>query len=261
MAFAQRSFVVASGFGLASILSVIVLGDESGYTDGKVQKVKLAVIEAEWETETPPASFTVFGLPNQEKRETEYAVKIPWLLGLIATRSYDEPVIGLKDILKENKQRIRNGMIAYHWLQQLRNGTDDEPTREKFRRYLPDLGYGLLLKRYTPNVIDATEEQIEMATNDTIPNVAFLFWTFRVMVACGFVMLFIFVAAFYVCSSQKILQVHWLHRLALISIPLPWIASESGWVVAEYGRQPWSIAEILPTFFKRIEPFGGGTLF
>src|SRR5213593_3263683 len=60
--FALRSFAVAAGFGLASALSVIVLGDESGYTTGLVQQVKLAAIEAEWDTQKPPASFMVFGI-------------------------------------------------------------------------------------------------------------------------------------------------------------------------------------------------------
>jgi cytochrome d ubiquinol oxidase subunit I len=67
--FAVRSFAVAAGFGLASVLSVIVLGDESGYTTGDVQKVKLAAIEAEWETAKPPASFTAFGFPDQRRRK------------------------------------------------------------------------------------------------------------------------------------------------------------------------------------------------
>ena len=66
--FALRSFAVAAGFGLASTLSVIVLGDESGYTIGESQKVKMAAIEAEWETQEAPASITLFGIPNQEEQ-------------------------------------------------------------------------------------------------------------------------------------------------------------------------------------------------
>src|SRR6476660_1621582 len=93
VAFALRSFAVAAGFGLASTLSVIVLGDESGYTTGEVNKVKLAAIEAEWETEPAPAGITLVGLPNNETEHTDYAVKIPYVLGLIATRSADKTVI------------------------------------------------------------------------------------------------------------------------------------------------------------------------
>lgn len=75
--FALRSFAIASGFGLAAILSVIVLGDESGYRSGEVQKVKLAAIEAEWETEPAPASFTLFGLPDQVTRPLTGPSKFP----------------------------------------------------------------------------------------------------------------------------------------------------------------------------------------
>ncbi len=120
--FAIRSFAVASGFGLASALSVIVLGDESGYSTGEVQKVKLAAIEAEWETEKPPASFTVFGFPDQEAEKTHFAIKVPWLMGLIATRSFDTPVAGIKDLKHEHETRIRNGMLAYAALQRVRGG-------------------------------------------------------------------------------------------------------------------------------------------
>ncbi len=80
VAFARRSFAIAASFGMASILSVIVLGDESGYELGDVQKVKLAAIEAEWHTEPAPAAFTLFGLPNQDKMHTDFAVKIPYVM-------------------------------------------------------------------------------------------------------------------------------------------------------------------------------------
>ncbi|MCX7085567.1 MAG: cytochrome ubiquinol oxidase subunit I [Methylococcales bacterium] len=248
-AFAQRSYTIAAGFGLAAILSVIVLGDESGYTDGEVQKAKLAAIEAEWHTEPAPAAFTAIGIPDQDAMETHYAVQIPWVLGLIGTRSIDTPITGLTEILEKNRQRIRNGMKAYSSLQTLRAGQRDEATVAEFNLNKADLGYGLLLKRYTDKVVDATEEQIELATKYSIPRVVPLFWTFRVMVACGFIMLGIFVLAVIASSIRKCRQ-NWLLRASLYMMPLPWIACESGWFVAEFGRQPWTIAEILPTFLS-----------
>lgn len=248
-AFAQRSFTIAAGFGLAASLSVIVLGDESGYTSGEVQKVKLAAIEAEWNTEEPPAAFTVIGFPDQENMETDFAVKIPWVLGLIGTRSFDEPITGLKDILEKNRQRVRNGIEAYRSLQELRNENQTPAILAAFEQNKADLGYGLLLKRYTEKVVDATPAQIEQAAQDSIPRVAPLFWTFRVMVAIGFVMLTLFALAF-IASSLRVCRQDWLLRFSLYTIPLPWIACEMGWFVAEYGRQPWTIAEMLPTFLS-----------
>jgi len=245
--FARRSFAIAAGFGLASILSVIVLGDESGYEIGDVQKTKLAAIEAEWETQAPPADFILFGIPNEDTMTTDYAVKIPYVLGLIATRSTDEEVIGIKDLMAQHEIRIRNGMNAYALLQTLRSGDFTEADKAAFEEVKVDLGYGLLLKRYTPNVVDASEEQIRQATLDTIPSVAPLFWSFRIMVACGFLMLFIFATSVYFCARRSALSNRWLLKMALWGIPLPWIAAETGWFVAEHGRQPWSIAEVLPT--------------
>jgi cytochrome bd ubiquinol oxidase subunit I len=248
VAFATRSFAIAAGFGLASICSVIVLGDESGYELGDVQKVKLAAIESEWETHEAPAGFTLFGIPDQDQETTHAAVKIPWVMGIIATRSLDQEVTGLKDIMKANENRIRRGMIAYEYLVKLRNGEDSDVNKGFFEEYKNDLGYGLLLKAYTPNVVDATDEQITMAAKNSIPDVAPLFWTFRIMVAAGFAMLIIFVLAFYYCAKRVIEQKRWLLRIALYSIPLPWIAIETGWFIAEFGRQPWAIGEVLPTF-------------
>ncbi len=247
MAFAQRSFAIAAGFGLASILSVIVLGDESGYELGDVQKAKLAAMEAEWETHEAPAPFTLFGIPDQEEQTTHYAIKIPYLLGLIATRSIDEEVTGLKDIIAENEGRIRNGMVAYAALQSLRSGDEREEVKALFEAHKDDMGYGLLLKRYTEAVVDATDEQIKEAARNSIPNVAPIFWVFRLMVVSGFIMLFIFAAAFYFCAKRVVHQKRWLLKTTLYALPLPWIAIEGGWFVAEYGRQPWVIGGILPT--------------
>ncbi len=247
LAFAKRSFAIASAFGLASILSVIVLGDESGYELGDVQKVKLAAIEAEWDTHEPPAAFTLFGFPNEETRTTDYAIKIPFVLGLIATRSIDEPVVGLNDLAAQHETRIRSGMQAYGLLQTLRSGDYTEQDMTAFDGIKKDLGYGLLLKKYTPDVVDATEQQIQQAVDDSIPRIAPLFWSFRIMVASGFLMLFIFAAAFFYCARREAGQKKWLLKMALYGLPLPWIAAETGWFVAEYGRQPWSIGEVLPT--------------
>jgi cytochrome bd ubiquinol oxidase subunit I len=248
LAFARRSFAVAAGFGLASVLSVIVLGDESGYTLGDVQKVKLAAIEAAWETEKAPAPFTVIGFPDEQKMETRGAIDIPWVLGLIATRSTDKQVVGLRDLIVHHEDRIRSGMLAYEHFMKLRAGNDSEEVRTAFNAHKHDLGYALLLTRYTPNVIDATDAQIKQAARDSVPPVAPLFWSFRVMVAAGVWMLFLFAAAFFYCARRTAENKRWLLLSILWSLPLPWIAAETGWFVAEYGRQPWSIGEILPTF-------------
>ncbi|MFH0289818.1 cytochrome ubiquinol oxidase subunit I [Vibrio owensii] len=246
ISFARRSFAVASAFGMAAIVSTLMLGDESGYELGDVQQVKLAAIESEWHTEEAPASFTIFGLPNQETMETDYAIKIPYLMGIIATRSLDEPVMGLRDLMAQNEDRIRDGIQAYGMLEELRAGNDSPENIAQFDEMKKDLGYGLLLKKYTENVTDATESQIKQAAQDTIPQVAPLFWSFRIMVACGVLMFAIIGLSFVQVCRRKLGSSPWLLRATLWAIPLPFIACEAGWFVAEYGRQPWAIGEVLP---------------
>ncbi len=245
--FARRSFAIAAAFGLAASLSVITLGDESGYVMGDVQKTKLAAIEAEWQTQPAPADFTLFGIPDQKNQVTHDAIDIPYVLGLIATRSTDQQITGIKELKVQHEARIRNGMIAYGLLEKLRSGQTDAATKAAFNKVKKDLGYGLLLKKYTPNVTDATEQQIMEAVNDSVPKVAPLFFTFRIMVAFGFWLLLLFALAFWYCAKRTAGKKRWLLKAALFSIPLPWLSSEMGWFVAEYGRQPWSIGEVLPT--------------
>lgn len=157
--------------------------------------------------------------------------------------------------------RIRNGMVAYSLLEELRAGNETPEIRAAFEESKVDLGYGLLLKRYTENVVDATEEQIKAAADDSIPNVAPMFWSFRVMVGAGMIMLFVFAAAFWQSTRHQIEEKKWVLKAALYSLPLPWIAIECGWFVAEYGRQPWTISEVLPTFMSASSLSVGDLLF
>ncbi|MBK5958460.1 cytochrome d terminal oxidase subunit 1 [Rhodoplanes elegans] len=248
VAFAKRSFAVAAGFGLASSLSVIVLGDESGYELGDVQKMKLAAIEAEWHTQPPPASFNVVAITDQDKRENSFEIKLPWALGLIATRSIDKPVLGIDELVAHAETRVRSGAVAYAMLEKLRSGDKGTETRASFDRHKKDLGYGLLLKRYVADPATANEDQIRQAAWDSVPHVPYLFWSFRIMVGLGFLMLGLFAASFYLLARGRLEKNAWLLRVLVWCIPLPWLASETGWFVAEYGRQPWAIGEVLPTF-------------
>jgi cytochrome bd ubiquinol oxidase subunit I len=248
--FAKRSMTVAASFGLASALSVAVLGDESGYEASENQKMKLAAIEATWETEPAPASLTLVGIPDAAAHKTLYALKIPWVLGLIATRSIDARVPGINELVAKYAARIRSGMIAYGALEKLRKDPGDSGARADFNFHVGDLGYALLLKRYTDKVIDATPEQIGKASWDTVPNVFVMFWAFRVMVGLGFLFIAFFAFAFWLSMGRQLDRYRWFLYLAVLILPAPWISAELGWIVAEYGRQPWTIDGVLPTFLS-----------
>ena len=177
---------------------------------------------------------------------TDYAVKIPYALGIVATRSIDEEVTGIKDLIADHRERIVRGKHAIELLKQLRENPTDE-LKTQFDLYKDDLGYGLLLKRIRPDTENATDAEIDQAARHTIPKVAPMFWTFRIMVFLGFYMLILIGLAFFYVSRHEAERHTWVLKALLWSIPVPWIAAEMGWFVAEFGRQPWSIAEILPT--------------
>ena len=245
--FAKRSFRIAAAFGFASICSVIVLGDESGYALGEAQQTKLAAMEAMWETEPAPASFNVIAVPNEAEMKNDFAIHIPWVMGLIGTRSLDKELPGLNQIYALNRERVTVGVEAVKLLEALRKNPQDAALREAFDKVKDDLGFGLLLKKYVASMDDVTPELIDRAARDTLPKVTPLFWTFRIMVALGFAMLALFGLALWYSIKGDFAERRWLLRWALWSLPLPWISCEMGWFVAEYGRQPWTIYGVLPT--------------
>jgi cytochrome d ubiquinol oxidase subunit I len=245
---AKRSMTVAASFGLAAALSVVVLGDESGYTAGENQKMKIAAIEAMWDTEPAPASFTLFGLPDLANRRTDYEVKVPWMLGLIATRSIDKTLPGIKELVSHAEQRIKNGLVAYDALEKLRANPANAAERSRLDSAGADLGYALLLKKIRPDIAKATPDEIVQAAWSTVPAVSPLFWSFRIMVGLGFYFIALFAVAFVLASRRELTKYRGFLWLSLLSLPLPWIAAELGWIVAEVGRQPWVIEGVLPTF-------------
>ena len=266
--FARRSMIVASAFGLLSSLSVVVLGDESGYTVSESQKMKLAAMEGMWETEAAPAGFTVFAIPDSKTGENHYEIKVPWVLGLIATRSTDQPVPGINELLIQAEQRVRNGLVAYDALERLRADRSDAEARQTLAATDKDLGHALLLKKYVVDPRQADDATIARAARDTLPGVGPLFWSFRLMVALGFFFIAFFAVAFWKACKRDFTSTRFL-KLCLWSLPLPWIAAELGWFVAEFGRQPWAVDGMLPTFLassslslpKVLFTLGGFVLF
>src|SRR5690606_32117122 len=246
---ARRSMTVAASFGLAAALSVVVLGDESGYTATEHQKMKIAVIEGMWNTEEAPAPFTLFGIPDQEAQTNHYEVQVPYALGLIATRSFTEELPGILDLVESAEERIADGLLAYEGLQRLRVDKNDVEARELLEAHGENLGYALLLKRYRDDILEANEAEIAQAALDTVPQLAPLFWSFRIMVGLGFYFIAFFAPAFWLSTRRAFERNRWFLHMAVWSLPLPWIASELGWFVAEYGRQPWIIEGVLPTFY------------
>ncbi|WP_127142825.1 cytochrome ubiquinol oxidase subunit I [Pelagibacterium montanilacus] len=244
---AKRSIVVAASFGLAAALSVVVLGDESGYVATEHQKMKIAAMEAMYHTEAAPAGLALVAFPQADGSIWE--IKIPWVLGLITTRSFDTELPGIDDLVIQAGERIRNGLKAYTALETLQADRTNEAARTTIGETWPDLGYALLLKRYRVDIENATDAEVAMAAADTVPDVWPLFWTFRLMVGVGFFFIAFFALAFWKASRGTLDKHKSFLKVAVAVLPLPWIAAEAGWIIAEYGRQPWAIEGVLPTFY------------
>lgn len=245
---AKRSAVVAASFGLASALSVVVLGDESGYVATENQIMKVAAMEAAFHTEPAPAPWTIIAIPGADG-EPVWSLSVPWVGGLITTRSLDKELPGINELVERAQDRIRSGMVAYDALQQIRADGSDAQARAVFEEHWADLGYGLLLKRYREDVQNATDAEIAMAAQDTVPAVWPLFWTFRIMMGLGFFFIGFFALWFYRASRGWIDTNKPLLWLTVFLLPTPWIAIEGGWFIAEFGRQPWVVEGVLPTFY------------
>ena len=200
-----------------------------------------------------PASFAVFGLPDVGARKTHFAIHIPWVMGIIGTRSLDEALPGINELVDEAAAAHRaTGIVAY-----ARAADAAGAIRQRHRRgdafdanNVDDLGYALLLKR---EMADPAQRHAaptsQRAAASTIPNVPVLFWSFRIDGRLRLLR-----------SSRCSPGRSGSHRSArsrrqpLVSCESRCTAcrcrgwrSELGWIVAEYGRQPWAIDGVLPT--------------
>jgi cytochrome d ubiquinol oxidase subunit I len=189
----------------------------------------------------------LFAIPDVASQVNRLEVKIPWVLGLIATRSFDQPVEGILNLVAKNEEKIKDGLIAYDAIQRLGKDRSDSAARQLVTTHAGNLGYALLLKRYVDDPRKADDATIARAAADTVPNVTTIFWSFRVMVVLGFYFIVLMATTFWTVSKRDFGRRGLLTAL-LWSWPLPWVAIELGWIVAEYGRQPWAIDSVLPTF-------------
>ncbi len=255
--FAKRSFAIAAGFGLVTSIMLAYVGDANGVAVFKNQPEKLAAIEAEWTTQAAPASFNLIAWPDQAKQHNDFAVQIPGVLGLIVTHSKNQQIPGLQELANQNEVKVRDGMKALTALDQIRQGNNNPAVINTFNQYQSDLGYGMLLEQITPDVAHATDAQIHQAAQNTIPQVFWVFWLFRVMIGVGVLMLLMFVVSFGISVFNKAQAPRWIYRWALYSIPLPIIACLCGWFVTENGRQPWTIYGVLPTNLSSSSLYSG----
>jgi cytochrome d ubiquinol oxidase subunit I len=248
---ARRSLRMGALFGVFSVIGVITLGDALGFVAGSAQPTKLAAMEGMWETEQAPAPLKVIAFPSDEQqRNVGPTVEIPGLAGILITHSLDTELPGIKELERRAMERIRNGIPGMLALQRYRENPDDQAALATLREHEDDLGYAMLLMRYAPDLTQATEVQIAQAARDAIPPVWLTFWSFRLMIGMAFLMLIYLIAmATYSLSKQCVLH-HFLLKVSIWMLPVPFLACELGWLTAELGRQPWTVYEKLPTWIS-----------
>ena len=231
--FAKASILVGSIVGIAGSFAVMLSGDASGVHAAEFQPMKLAAAEG-LQDGGRRAAFTI--VPG---------VKIPGMLSILATHDINGFVPGINDILNgytDNDgnvipsvaEKMQRGRTALDALAQYRAMKDSDPAAAAEARAVLDenvqyMGYGHLEK-----------------PEDVIPPVGVVFWAFRFMIGLGMLMLLELVVVGWLAWKDKLADKKWLLLAALCCIPLVYICGQAGWVVAEVGRQPWTIQGLLP---------------
>jgi len=265
--FAQRSTVVASVFGVLSAIATIFTGDSSARMVARQQPMKFAAMEALYDGQTH-APLVVIGamktdttrVPNPRENFI-FKIEIPNALSYMVFLTPSGFVPGITDLVFGNPEhdlvpypeRIQRGAVAIQTLREMKRAQErgDETTyaamKEKFENpqwledYYQHIGFGYY---------KVTE------LKDLIPNVKLNFYSFHVMVILGLHFLILSVIVLWLSLKNRWGNHKWLLWVALLTLPLPWIASQAGWLVAEMGRQPWVVYELMPTIaaVTRLKP-------
>lgn len=247
---AKRSFRMAVLFGVLASIGVITLGDALGLIDAHVQPTKLAAMEGLWKQQSAPMPFNLIAFPSQAEQKNFGAIQVPDLLSLLVTHSLTGTVPGIDTLERQAERKIEFGIPAVQALRVLARDPTNAAALAQFAAHRRDLGYGFLVQRYAPNLAAVTPAEVRVAARDTIPEVAAVFWAFRVMVGLGLLMLAYFVLATLYTLRNTVQDQTWFLKVAVWMIPAPFLANESGWLLAELGRQPWTVFEILPTWMS-----------
>ncbi len=169
---------------------------------------------------------------------------------ILPNTSFSVPsLIDSSKTLATNRQRIRNGIKAHTLLDKLRDRQHKEGVLEEFNRYQKDLGYGLLLKQSLENIIEASDEQIELAAQFSLPVKFPSFWSSGIMLTSGIIALIIFINALVASLIFKYRQ-SWLLKISLYSFPLLWIAYLINALSHELAYQPWAVKDVFPIFLS-----------
>jgi cytochrome bd ubiquinol oxidase subunit I len=251
---AARSFRMAALFGVISSLAVVTLGDALGGLDYLVQPTKLAAMEGLWHTTKPPYEpWKLAAWPDDKTQTDLFSINMPYVLTPLITHTMNTPIPGIIELEQQAEQKTITGIKAVNALEDYAN-THSPASLATFRANEADMGYGFLAQQFAPDQ-DLTKitpamlpTVLEKTARASIPNVFVEFWSFRIMMGLGFAFIVVFAFGAYYSLKNELERHPWVLRAAMWAIPLPILACEAGWIVAENGRQPWTVFGLLPTF-------------
>ena len=231
--FALRSILVGGIVGLVGSGTVMLSGDSSGIHAAEFQPMKLAAAEGLHDGGRG-AAFTI--VPG---------IKIPKMLSFLATHDFDGFVPGINDILNgytDNNgnaipsvaEKMARGRAALEALAVYRSAKDTDPAAA-----------AAALKAMEANVQYMGYGHLEKPT-DVVPPVGIVFWAFRFMIGLGMLLALVLLLSLIFAWKERLPEMKWLLWAAIICIPLVYICGQCGWIVAEVGRQPWTIQGLLP---------------
>lgn len=262
---ATESIRIAGIVGLASSFLTLLTGDHSAYQIAKTQPMKLAAMEALYNggTEQPLtviAAVNPFSQPDYASvGEPPMRIAFPYVLSFLATRTLDGYVPGINDIM--------NGYISF-------DGQEEPSYDEKIERgkeAIAALGTYRKAKAVGDHltadaclkVLDGNMKYFGYGyikdKSELVPYVPVCFYAFRIMVGVGCLLLLFFAVVLFFAYRRDISGKKWLHCSAIALLPLAYICSECGWLVAEFGRQPWTIQDMLPTCAS-VSDIGAGSV-
>ena len=253
--FAIRSIKVASIVGLVGALLVGYTGDGSAYQVAQTQPIKLGAMEGYYEGEKG-AGLVVIGVLNPEKKSYDdnkdpfiFKFEIPQLLSLLAERKFDAYVPGISNIINGD-YTTADGEKPISVFERMEMGKTAIASFDAFRKAKAANDQAVMDSART--VLDANVKYFGYGyvenPQQVIPNVPLVFYTFRVMVGLGLYFILFFIVVIILVYRKKMENIRWLQYVALWSIPFAYVCGMCGWVVAECGRQPWAIHELLPTW-------------
>lgn len=253
ISFATSSFLLSCIVGFIICIAVLFSGDINGLYISKHQPEKMAAIEGQWNTQTAPAAWYVIAAPNQTLQENDFVIQIPYALSLISSHSLTGTVEGLKPLMENNKNKIKQGLIAYNSMLRIQSGKASLDDVFLFKKYYQYIGYYLLIDNISNQQVNISSK-IYLAAKNSIPQVSVVFWSFRIMLISWIWSFIILIFGLYYYKKKKYNIPFFYLKMVLASIVIPFIGGEAGWLLAEAGRQPWLIYGILPTK-DGISPF------